>query len=131
MRRIINMKILLVEDDNDSSEIMSEFLEQLGHTVIKCTNGSEALSTLREEKIHVVLTDINMPEMDGLELLRQIKTKNELKGIAVVVYTGFREQEKANEAKKYGAYDYLLKPVNPGELAAIIKTIEQDYISLS
>ena len=72
------MRILLVEDNKAIRESLSEFIRGIGHVVIQSNNGKNALSILKKEKVHLVLSDIRMPVMDGHELLREIKASNSL-----------------------------------------------------
>ena len=123
------MKILLVEDDYQSRSILSEFLKQRGHQIIECNNGEDALNKLSKEKVHLVLSDIHMPEMDGNELLRKIKGKPELEKIIVVLFTGYGELKSAIDALRNGAYDYLLKPINIMEVANLTERISE-YLAL-
>ncbi|MFC1562712.1 sigma-54-dependent transcriptional regulator [candidate division KSB1 bacterium] len=123
------MKILLVDDEADVRFSISKFLTSLGHQVIECDNGKNALNLLKNEKIHLVLSDIKMPLMDGNELLKQIKKSDKLKNTAVVLFTGYGEVKGAVKAMRYGAYDYILKPIDVNELAAIIEKVSQ-YMTL-
>lgn len=123
------MKILLVDDDIDSRHSLSKFLVQLGHHVIECDNGQDALAMLKNEAVHLVLSDIRMPCIDGYELLKRIKKSRFLKGIIVVLFTGYGNVKSAVDALKNGAYDYLLKPVNLEELSAILERITE-YLAL-
>jgi len=104
-------------------------LTRIGHQVEECCDGSEALTLLKKEPFHLVLTDIKMPGMDGYELLRHIKKSHEFKDIVVVLITGFGGIKGAIKAIKEGAYDYVLKPVQIDELVALTERISE-YIYL-
>lgn len=123
------MKILLVEDSHDSRKMLSRFLDYLGHQVVECENGKDALNILKTEKIQTVFSDIRMPGIDGYQLLERIKKSKDLEDIIVVLFTGYADTKRAVEAMKNGAYDYLLKPINLEEIDVLTKKITE-YLSL-
>jgi two-component system response regulator AtoC len=129
------LNILLVDDEPDVRKSLSNFLTKLGHTVICATNGIEGLKTFHSQSFNLVITDIRMPGMDGLEILRRIKTI-EKSPVDVIVVTGHGDMDNAIKALKYGAYDYLKKPVNIRELAITIErsaeyaALRNNYIRL-
>jgi two-component system response regulator AtoC len=119
------MKILLVENDDSIRSSLSRFLTSLGHSVFQSANGKKALDMLTSENVHLVLSDIRMPEMDGQTLLKTIKNDDKLMETAVVLFTGHGDIKGAVEAMKNGAYDYLLKPINVEELDILIDRISE------
>jgi two-component system, cell cycle sensor histidine kinase and response regulator CckA len=82
------MKILVVDDSENSRLITSILLKDNGHTVMNATNGNEALGVLAESQIDLIITDILMPEMDGFELCRQVHANPEWKHVLIIIYTG-------------------------------------------
>lgn len=122
------MNILLVEDDNDSRTYLAVFLRELGHGVVECDNGYRALENLQKNNFNIVLSDIKMPRMSGLELLRHISMFKAGQAIDVVLFTGYGDMESAIGALRAGAYDYLLKPINIEELAATIERAAERQI---
>jgi len=123
------MNILLVEDSKSIRESLSEFLLNLGHRVAACNQGKKALVLLGKQDMDLVLSDIQMPVMDGHELLKQIRASEKWKNTEVVLFTGYGHVKSAVEAMRNGAYDYLLKPVDVKELDLILKRIS-DYHAL-
>ncbi|MFC1563508.1 sigma-54-dependent transcriptional regulator [candidate division KSB1 bacterium] len=120
------MRILLVDDDQMIRKAATNFLEeQLGHKVTQCKNGNEALNSFIKEPFPMVLTDIKMPGIDGIELLKRLKIKSEGKNTDVVLLTGHGTLNTAIQALRNGAYDYLLKPVDVEELAAVVERIAE------
>ena len=117
------MDILLVEDDASSCSLIAQFLTQLGHRVVECGDGQTALAKYDESDFSMVLTDIQMPRMSGLDLLRAITAQKRLDPTCVVLFTGHGDMESAVAALRAGAYDYLLKPINIDELAAVIERV--------
>ncbi len=107
-------RILVVDDDALSRALCSDMLVGGGFYVKAASSGPEALEVLEEEDFDIVVTDLVMPGMDGLELLEQVKQHNAL--IDVVVITGHGSMESAIAALKKGAFDYIRKPLNADEL---------------
>lgn len=121
------MKILLVDDETMSREAMASFLTRaLGHDVTECENGEEALKIYRENHFPVVLTDIRMPKMDGLQLLREIRKLPESISTAVILITGFADVDSAVSALREGAFDYLEKPVEAATLSAVLTRLSTE-----
>ncbi len=112
-------KILVVDDQKTVCYSLQRFLESEGYEVITTTNAKEAISLVDIEKPDLVIMDVRMPEMDGLEALKRIKEKNPK--IQVIMMTAFSTTEKAIEAMKAGAYEYLMKPFENDELLNCIK----------
>jgi DNA-binding NtrC family response regulator len=117
------MKILLVDDTKSIRISISAFLQNLGHMVLQANNGREALDILDKEQVHIVVSDIRMPYVNGHELLKRIKKSDKMKDIEVVLLTGHGDIKGAINAMKEGANDYLLKPINLDEFAGIINRI--------
>jgi len=123
------MKILLAEDTLENRDIISKFLTKLGHDVTACENGQKAWEKLQENYYHLVLSDIQMPVMNGHQLLEKIKKSEKYSETLVVLFTGYRDVKSAITAMRIGAYDYLLKPINIEELAILTDRVN-DYLSL-
>jgi DNA-binding NtrC family response regulator len=120
------MNVLLVDDDFSSLDSLNDFLGDLaGHQVTQCGNGEEALRHFESMPYHMVLTDLCMPGMTGIELLSRIKTLPQGHTSDVVIMTGFGDMQSAIEALRAGAYDYLQKPIVIEELVAIVKRITE------
>lgn len=111
-------RILLVEDEPAMVRTLSRILERRGFAVIAASNGREALARLDEAPADVMITDLNMPTMDGLALLREIRAREPRP--ATIVLTGYGTVQTAVEAMKLGAADYLIKPCNPDELLIVV-----------
>ncbi len=123
------MNIIVVDDDHDSRNTISRFLTRIGHQVTQFPDGDKAFRALKKKSVHLVFSDIHMPGITGIDLLKKIKKTKEYKDIPVVLFTGFREVNTAVEALRNGAYDYLLKPIKPEELAILTDKIAE-YLSL-
>jgi len=117
-------KILVVDDEVKTCELLERFLKKKGYNVITSNNGEDALERVRNEKPDIMLVDINMPGMHGLEVLkkaREIKPE-----IMVIINTAYGDLPSAIEAIRLNAFDYVLKPVNLEELNfRVIRCIEK------
>ena len=112
----IPAKVLLVDDEEDFVEMLSLRLKELGEKVTVAYSGQEGLDTLENTLIDVVILDIKMPGMDGIQTLREIKKRFPL--VEVIMLTGHGSTETAVEGMKLGAFDYLLKPADFSDLAS-------------
>ncbi len=115
------MKILAVDDDIKVRKMVSKMLSQLGYECITASNGSEALDILKEEKIPIVISDIQMPGIDGIEMLKEMK-KNYL-DIEMISITGHTDDYTFTDMIKAGASDFIAKPFTKDELEAKLKRI--------
>jgi DNA-binding NtrC family response regulator len=113
------IKVLIAEDEPHLGDILEGFLRGRGYTVTTCREGRAALRALREEAYDVALLDIVMPEMDGLEVLRQIR--EEPTPPEVIIITGNGTIETAITAMKLGAYDYMSKPYRMAEIDVLVR----------
>ena len=106
----IPTKVLLVDDEKDFVEMLALRLSELGEKVLSSYSGKECLETLEKEAIDVVILDIKMPGMGGIETLKEIKRRFPL--VEVILLTGHGTTQTAVEGMKLGAFDYLLKPAD-------------------
>lgn len=103
-------KILVVDDDEQIRTVLHRFLERKGYEVRTASNGEEALSMIKKERPHIMLLDINMPVMGGMEVLKVLREVD--KELAVMMLTGNGDETLAREAMQRGAVDYIPKPMN-------------------
>jgi len=116
------MKRILIVDDEENTRIgLSKLLAQEGFEVISAANGAEALDCLASNKVNLVISDINMPIMNGLNFLRELSRR--FPSINVIMITAYGGVESYLEAMNLGAFEYLHKPVRLDELRAIIKRV--------
>jgi DNA-binding NtrC family response regulator len=113
----MNKRILVVDDDESLRRVTQVQLEQAGYTTTTAADGYEALTILQKSPPDLVITDLKMPGMSGLELLRRIRA--DYPEMLVVMLTAFGTIESAVEAMKAGAYDYITKPVHSDELELV------------
>ena len=113
-------EILIVDDELSMREFLSILLEKEGFKTLTADNGVSALKTVNNSSIDLVISDIRMPGMGGLELLAEIKNIN--KNLPVVMITAYASPEDAVMAMKNGAFDYITKPFKVDEIKSIIST---------
>jgi DNA-binding NtrC family response regulator len=114
-------KILVIDDEDIVRLSCSRTLVPEGYELKMAKNGSEGLKLLEEESFDLVLTDLKMPNMDGIEVLANIKEK--WPATDVVIVTGYQTVETAVKAIKLGAYDYIEKPFTPDTLIATVSNV--------
>ena len=117
----IAVNVLLVEDDLDNREIMGEVLALAGHAVHAVANGREALRALEERAVDVMVTDLSLPGMNGLDLARAAKAA--APSVAVLLVTGWTEPGDVERARGREVDEILLKPVNPEALTAAVRAV--------
>jgi signal transduction histidine kinase len=116
--RLDPIHILVVDDEKGIRDGSERILARMGCQVLTATQGDEALKILRKETAPIVLLDMKMPGMDGMEVLKRIRKMDET--ILVIVITGYATVETAIEAMKQGAYDFIPKPFEPDQLRIVV-----------
>jgi DNA-binding response OmpR family regulator len=115
------IRILYVEDEQSIQDLVSTHLTLQGFEVRRAANGEEAIRLLEKESFDLVLLDIHMPKMDGLEVLRYIKIRHT--DVRPIMLTGADDLRALDECAKWGAFDYLPKPYNFHELMDSIERV--------
>ncbi len=116
-------KILVIEDESDILEVMQHNLEREGHKVITCRNGELGLSRIRTDNPDLVVLDLMLPGMDGLEVCRQVKSDPVTCPIPIIMVTAKGEESDVVLGLGIGADDYITKPFSPRELIARVKVV--------
>lgn len=118
--------VLIVDDEKIEREGLKYLLsrEEGERKVFEASNGKQALQIIRTEDIQLILTDIKMPHMDGLELSRRAKEENP--ALQIVIFSGYSDFSFAQEAIRYGVTEYILKPVNPEDFHKVIQKAEKE-----
>ena len=111
-------RILVVDDDESLRRVTQVQLAQIGYNVVTAENGNQALAVLQQTPQDLVITDLKMPVMSGVDLLKRIRA--EYPETIVLMITAFGTVETVVEAMKAGAYDYITKPVHPDELKLVV-----------
>ncbi|MBI2090470.1 MAG: sigma-54-dependent Fis family transcriptional regulator [Deltaproteobacteria bacterium] len=119
--------VLVVDDDSDIQEVLKDRLESLGYQVLLGSNGKEGLELLEKRNPHMVLLDVEMPGMNGLQVLREIRRRGH--DVTVVMITAYGTIERAVQAMKEGAYDFIPKPFEPDHIALLVeKALERERL---
>ncbi len=122
--KMSNMNVLVVDDEEVIRDVCTQILESEGYEVTTASNGREALHEVSENEFAVVVTDIMMPDMSGLELLEVIKSTS--LDISTVVITGLGTFDMATQSDRLGAREFVVKPFTPDELSAAVgKALEK------
>ena len=111
-------RILVVDDEVEQCNILKKFLSLKGYEVHTATSGSAAIDKVKEIRPHIVLLDIRMPEMGGIEVLKEIKKVDP--AVGVIMVSGVTDHEEAKKTLELGAYDYITKPVDFDYLETVL-----------
>jgi CheY-like chemotaxis protein len=103
-------RVLVVDDEPDAVYLLREFLEAKGYEVLTASDGEEALQKVKEERPHVILLDVRMPGMNGLEVLKRVREIDH--EVGVIMVTAVNEEETGRQALQLGAFDYITKPLD-------------------
>lgn len=118
------MKTIMTVDDSASlRQMLGVVLRGDGHEVVEAVDGADALSRLNGREVHLFLTDVNMPNMDGLELTRRIRALPQYKFVPIVLLTTESSTDKKQLGKAAGATAWIIKPFDPDQLLAIVKKV--------
>jgi len=108
----VRKKIIIVDDSSSNLLLLSNFLESEGFEVATCFSGRDAILTIQNDKPDLILLDLMMPGVDGLMVLKAVRSQSTTATIPVIVISAVGEPEKINEVKAIGVYDYMVKPIN-------------------
>ncbi len=115
--------VLAVDDSKTMRDMVSFTLRGAGYAVIEADNGVNALKALQGQKVDVIITDINMPEMDGITLVKRIRGLPQHAGTPVLILTTESDPGKKNEGRAAGATGWIVKPFSPDQLLQIVAKV--------
>jgi two-component system chemotaxis response regulator CheY len=124
--KIMGKKVLIIDDSNTMRKIVTRSLRQAGlefDTILEAADGQAALEVLQGETVDIILSDINMPNMDGIEFLRQKQGNDRIKDIPVVMITTEAGTDILNEAMNLGALGSIKKPFTPDQVQEILGSV--------
>lgn len=119
-------RILVVDDEENARIALTRLLSKEGFLVDSVANGFEALNYLRQQTVNIIVTDINMPEMDGISFLRELNRN--FPKMNVIMITAYGGVESYLEAMNLGAFEYINKPVKIDELKLILKKVLRETV---
>jgi two-component system chemotaxis response regulator CheY len=115
--------ILAVDDSNSMRQMVSFTLKQAGHDVTEAADGVEALELAKGNSYNLIISDVNMPRMDGISLIKQLRTLPNYKFTPLLMLTTESGSDKKQEGKAAGATGWIVKPFNPDQLLATVKRV--------
>ena len=117
-------KVIMTADDSVSiRQMVSMTLKDAGYEVVEAVDGVEALEKLKKQHVDMLFTDLNMPNMDGNELIKQVRQLETYKFMPIIMLTTESQEEKKKAAKASGATGWIVKPFKPEQLLAVIKKV--------
>lgn len=117
-------KIILSADDSSSVRQMVAFtLKGAGYSVVEAVDGKDALAKAKNGAVHMVITDLNMPNMNGIELIKALRAEPNYKFIPIVMLTTESQDTRKQEGKSAGATGWIVKPFKPEQLLAVVKKV--------
>jgi two-component system, chemotaxis family, chemotaxis protein CheY len=116
-------KILLVDDSASVRTVAGIALREAGYEVIDAANGKEALSVLNAERVHLIISDVNMPVMDGITFLKEVKRHPTCKFTPVIMLTTEAGEDKKQEGRAAGAKAWIVKPFQPRSLVDAVSKL--------
>jgi len=116
-------RVLVVEDDRDISELVRRYLEKAGFSVTLTSSGQEALARLTESPPDLLILDLMLPHMDGIEICRTIRASHKTGAIPIIMLTARAEEAERIAGLEVGADDYIAKPFSPNELVARVRAL--------
>ncbi len=115
--------IMVVDDSLSIRQVVGIALKQAGYDVIEAADGSDALTKLTGQKVNLIISDVNMPKMDGISFVRELKTRPAYKFTPVMMLTTESQQEKKAEGQAAGARAWMVKPFKPEALLAAVQKL--------
>ena len=117
--------ILIVDDSESIRELVGNSLEKAGYNVLKGVNGKDGVEVLRgfDDTVSLIITDLFMPEMDGIDLIKEVRKDNVYQFVPILMLTTESQAERKLEGKKAGATGWMVKPFEEGKLLRIVKKV--------
>jgi two-component system chemotaxis response regulator CheY len=122
-RHPMGKRIMTVDDSTSVRQLVAFTLKGAGYEVVEAIDGKEALSKLNGTPLHMIITDLNMPNLDGIGLIKSVRSNPACKFIPIVMLTTESQDTKKQEGKAAGATGWIVKPFNPEQLLAVIRKV--------
>ena len=119
----MNKVIMTVDDSASVRQMVCFALKEAGYEVVEASDGREALTKLNESTVDMLITDLNMPNMDGIDLIRGVRAGSSHKFIPIIMLTTESQPVKKQEGKAAGATGWIVKPFKPDQLLAVIRKV--------
>ncbi len=115
--------IMTVDDSASVRQMVSFTLREAGYNVIEASDGSDAISKINNADLNLIVTDLNMPNMDGIDLIKTVRIHPKHKYVPIIMLTTESQNEKKLEGKNAGATGWIVKPFNPEQLINVVKKV--------
>ena len=115
--------IMTVDDSASMRQMISFTLQKAGYEVVVAVDGMDAVNKLEHTQVDMMITDLNMPRMDGIELIRSVRTTSQYKFIPIIMLTTESQDSKKQEGKAAGATGWVVKPFKPEQLIGVVKKV--------
>lgn len=119
----MTLTVMTVDDSKTMRDMVGYTLKEAGYQVLEAEDGVQALNVLGTSKADVVITDLNMPNMDGITLIKQLRAKPEYSATPILMLTTEADDEKKANGRQAGATGWIVKPFNPEKLVAVVKKV--------
>ena len=116
-------RIMTVDDSASVRQMVSFTLKDAGYDVVEASDGRDALAKVNGSPVHMVITDLNMPNLDGIGLIKELRAKAGFKFIPIVMLTTESQDSKKQEGKSAGATGWIVKPFKSDQLLAVVKKV--------
>lgn len=116
-------KIMTVDDSPTIRQMLSVALKGAGYEVVEAVNGQDALQKLEAEPVNMLITDLNMPQMDGIDLVRRVRQSPGLRFLPIIMLTTESQEAKRMEGKSAGASGWIVKPFKPEQLLKVVQMV--------
>ena len=116
-------KIMTVDDSPTIRQMLGMALKGAGYEVVEAENGKDALSKLETEKVNMLITDLNMPEMNGIDLIRSVRQSPGLRFLPIIMLTTETQEAKRQAGKAAGASGWIVKPFKPEQLLKVVQMV--------
>jgi len=116
-------RVMTVDDSPTIRQMLSIALKGAGYEVVEAENGKDALQKLESEKVNMLITDLNMPQMNGIELIRNVRQSPGLRFLPIIMLTTETQEAKRQEGKAAGASGWIVKPFKPEQLLKVVQMV--------
>lgn len=117
------LTVMTVDDSRTMRDMVSYTLKEAGYNVLEAEDGQQALDVLNKDKADVIITDLNMPVMDGLTLIKQLRSNPNYSGTPILMLTTEADETKKAAGREAGATGWIVKPFNPEKLLSVVKKV--------
>lgn len=119
----MTITVMTVDDSRTMRDMVSFTLKEAGYSVLEAEDGQEALSVLTTQKADVIITDLNMPKMDGITLIKELRAKPNFSATPILMLTTESDESKKMAGREAGATGWIVKPFNPEKLLSVVKKV--------